>query len=189
MDNAIIEMTAPTQDQLNQQLFKTVYVNDIEGVKQAIQDGANVNAGDEEGITSLHWVAFTEYTEIAKLLLEKGALVNIEDDNGATPLQWAKSINVETLLKQQGGVDGNDEDDDHIQIRDGFEGYKGQMNDKDDFDEDACYERDIKWAESMSHDEIDEDDDFDEDAYYEQEIEMAEYMLEINDYYENKYAA
>lgn len=186
MDNLTIEVTAPTQDQLNQQLFKAVYANDIEGVKQAIQEGANVNAGDDEGTTSLHWVAFTGYTEIAKLLIEKGALVNIEDEYGWTPLQWAKSINVETLLKQHGRVDGNADDNNHIEIRDSFE---GQIKDKYDFDEDACYERDIKWAEDMCHDEIEDEDDFDEDAYYEQEIEMAEYMLEINEYYENKYAA
>ena len=102
MDNATIEMTAPTQDQLNQQLFKF----------------------DEDAC--------------------------YERD-----IKWAESM------------------------------CHDEIEDDDDFDEDACYERDIKWAESMCHDEIEDDDDDDFDDYYEQEIEMAEYMLEINEYYEN----
>ena len=61
---------------------------DLESAKQAIADGANVKAKDDEGWTPLH---FAQTKEIAELLIAKGADVNAQTINGETPLHHAVS--------------------------------------------------------------------------------------------------
>src|SRR5262245_34353280 len=48
-------------------------------VKQAINEGANVNETDEDGITPLHVAAENGYVEIVELLLNYGADQNRRD--------------------------------------------------------------------------------------------------------------
>ena len=52
------------------------------------QNGANVNAGDGNGDTALHWAAYKSEAACVKLLLQKGADVNARDFNHDTPLSW-----------------------------------------------------------------------------------------------------
>ena len=59
-------------------------------VEEAIKDGANVNAEDNDGWTALMWAVFYVYTEIVKLLLEHGADVNAKSNNGWTALHLAE---------------------------------------------------------------------------------------------------
>ena len=68
----------------------------IEDVKQAIADGADVNAKDgyrpvhKLGLTPLNFAAMFGHTEIAELLIDKGADVNAKDEKfGLTPLHNA----------------------------------------------------------------------------------------------------
>ena len=93
-----------TQEQLNEQLFEAV---NIEDVKKAIQDGANVNAKHKEDWTPLHSASFCGRTEIVKVLIENGADVNAKNERGRTPLYiaefWDRKEIIE-LLKQHGGV-------------------------------------------------------------------------------------
>ena len=58
----------------------------IEAVKQAIADGADVNARDGLYGTPLHEAAWKGHKEIAELLITKGADVNAKDDGGLAPL-------------------------------------------------------------------------------------------------------
>ena len=44
-----------TQEQLNRRLFKAVQADDIEGVKKAIEDGADINAKNEYGYTVFYY--------------------------------------------------------------------------------------------------------------------------------------
>jgi ankyrin repeat protein len=65
--------------------------------------GADVNARDNNGATSLH---FASTKEVAQLLLAKGAEVNAKDNNGATPMKVAEMEGrneVVALLRQNGG--------------------------------------------------------------------------------------
>lgn len=53
-----------------------------EAAKQAIDDGANVNASGEDGWTSLHHATQNGHKEMARLLVAKGASVNAKIESG-----------------------------------------------------------------------------------------------------------
>lgn len=60
---------------------------DIETVRSALDNGADVNALDEpEGTTLLHNAVEGDHIDIVKLLIERGADVEVENGFGETPL-------------------------------------------------------------------------------------------------------
>jgi len=60
---------------------------DIEGVKQHLAAGADVNVKDDSGLTPLHYAGGKE---IAEILIAEGADVNAKSDgSGVTPLHFA----------------------------------------------------------------------------------------------------
>ena len=80
----------------------------IEAVKQAIADGADVNALGDEGETPLHQAALGGHKEVAELLIAKGADLNAKS-YGETPLDLAIRLGqTETaeLLRKHGGKTG-----------------------------------------------------------------------------------
>ena len=100
----------------------------IEAVKQAIADGANVNASIPSGLlgqnfkgillgevsvggTPLHSAACSGHKEIAGLLIAEGADVNAKDERGKTPLDLAiqvKNPKTADLLRKHGGKTGEE---------------------------------------------------------------------------------
>ncbi len=64
----------------------------INRIKMDFEDGADVNAKDDQGATPLHYAAYRGHTEIAELLISKGADLNTKDDNGETPLSEAEEV-------------------------------------------------------------------------------------------------
>ncbi|RTZ69395.1 MAG: hypothetical protein DSZ35_02665 [Verrucomicrobia bacterium] len=60
----------------------------IEAVKQAIADGADVNTMGDEGETPLHQAALGGHKKVAELLIAKGADLNAKS-YGETPLDLA----------------------------------------------------------------------------------------------------
>jgi len=78
---------------------------DIEAVKQAIADGANVNAQNGGGPAPLHLAAHKGQKEITELLIDKGADVNARNNVGASPLALANGETAE-LLRKHGGKTG-----------------------------------------------------------------------------------
>ena len=96
-------------------LHKAALDGNIEAVKQAIADGADVNAKDDLlGETPLRHAAVKDHKEIAELLITKGADVNAKSDGwDHTPLHFAawfghKEI-AELLIAE--GADVNAKDD------------------------------------------------------------------------------
>jgi cytohesin len=64
-------------------------LGNIEGVKQHIAAGTDVNAKGGTGWTPLHQAAYGGRKEIAELLIAKGAEVNAKPNDGTTPLHLA----------------------------------------------------------------------------------------------------
>ena len=60
-------------------------------VRQLLDDGAGVNARDQNGWTPLFWAAGYGYAEVARVLLDAHTSVNEQDFNGNTPLHLAAS--------------------------------------------------------------------------------------------------
>jgi cytohesin len=71
-----------------------------------IAEGANVNAKDKLGDTSLQVAAYQGHKEIAELFIDNGADVNAKADNGKTPLDWADGETAD-ILRKHGGKTGD----------------------------------------------------------------------------------
>lgn len=96
-----------TQYQLNERLFTAAKDGDVEAVKKALEEGADINGKTITGFTPLHFAADRGYRELAKILIDKDADINAKDDSGQTPLQWAvdnEHTEMVVLLEQNGGV-------------------------------------------------------------------------------------
>lgn len=96
------------QEQLNQMLLDAAYKDYVEVVKETLEKGADINAKDRYGNTSLHWATNNENADLVTFLLKKGADVNAKDNDGYTPLRWASpkgNTEIAELLKKHEGVE------------------------------------------------------------------------------------
>lgn len=62
---------------------------DVDLLKQLLEEGADVDAVDEEGRTALHFACGYGELDCAKVLLEKGAKLDCVDNNKNTALHYA----------------------------------------------------------------------------------------------------
>ena len=84
-------------------IWEAAETGNIEAVKQAIADGADVNA-KFDGWTPLHYSAGFGRKEIVELLITAGADVNAKNEWGGTPLDEAKhKPETADLLRKHGG--------------------------------------------------------------------------------------
>ncbi|WP_157803245.1 ankyrin repeat domain-containing protein [Stenotrophomonas maltophilia] len=83
-----------------------LYAFTVDEIKEAIENGADVNSRDEKGNSPLHLVWIIE---IVKALVEAGADVNSKNDEGQTPLHYASAENSEFLIDAGANVDAKDE--------------------------------------------------------------------------------
>ena len=86
----------------------------IEAVKQAIANGVDVNAKNNDGWTPLHGAAVFGKNEIVELLIAEGADINAKNRGGVTPLYDAafkgrKEI-AELLIAEGADVNAKDVD-------------------------------------------------------------------------------
>ena len=61
----------------------------LQEVQRLINEGVDVDAGDKEGRTALHWAVHKQNTKLTKFLVESGADVNIEDNYGRSAFHLA----------------------------------------------------------------------------------------------------
>ncbi|XP_052830990.1 E3 ubiquitin-protein ligase MIB2 isoform X1 [Octopus bimaculoides] len=76
-------------------------LGDIAIVKVLIENGAqeNVNAGDDKGLTPLHYAVLGNHLEVMRLMLDYGANVNTQNNEGHSPLHLAIIKNYINLVK------------------------------------------------------------------------------------------
>ena len=74
-----------------------VQSKDIDLIKYILNKGANVNAQDNKGFTSLHRSAEIGFTEITKIFLDNGADKDISAQ-GFTALDLAKKRNQTEII-------------------------------------------------------------------------------------------
>lgn len=70
-------------------LFTAVKAGSLKTVQQLIEQGANVNAKEEDNGTPLHYAAMEGFLDIARVLIEKGADIHAKTTEDITPLHMA----------------------------------------------------------------------------------------------------
>lgn len=100
--------TAHSAD-VNAPLADAARLKNIETMHSLLQQGADVNAAQADGMTALHWAAWHDQLSIAELLIQQGADVNTTNRYDVPPLSLAcrngNGRMVELLL--QAGADAN----------------------------------------------------------------------------------
>ncbi len=82
---------------------------DLDLVKSLVQEGANVNACDQNDWTPLIWATSLNHSDVVKYLIEQGADTGLKSTNGTVPLHWA-ALNGNVDLMQlflSSGADGD----------------------------------------------------------------------------------
>ena len=94
-------LSTPNLSAQNSDLISKVRSNDLNGAKELINVGADLNMKDDMmGYTPLIFAVTEENNEMVELLLSKGADINLPDNRmGYTPLMWALNSNKEELAK------------------------------------------------------------------------------------------
>jgi uncharacterized protein len=72
---------------------------DQTGVRTLLRSAADVNAGQPDGTTALHWAAYQDDAETAGLLIKAGANVNAVNRYGVTPLVQACTNGSAAMVK------------------------------------------------------------------------------------------
>src|SRR5436190_6838814 len=102
---------AELRETRNNELIAAASDGDVTAVRRLLDEGAEVEAGDNAGWTSIIQAARSGHNEVVRLLLEHGANPNVVEhgNQDMTPLHWAATSNnidcVKTLLEH--GADLN----------------------------------------------------------------------------------
>ena len=75
--------------EIDEMLLIACKFGDLEKVKQLLENGADVNAGDKDDRTALMFAAGNGHKEVVELLIENGADVNAKNIMGKTALMSA----------------------------------------------------------------------------------------------------
>jgi len=122
-------------DAANQALLDAAFVCDLIKVRQALEDGADPNARDDDGRTPLFSAVLGGSVGLVGLLLESGADVNARDSQGFTPLHFAAQEVLpemaRLLIAKGADVDARDQDGSSVLWRAIFSGHdrEGICND------------------------------------------------------------
>jgi len=92
-------------NELNKLLLQAATKYEVEQLKSLLANGANVNAQDNFGQTTLHHAAVKGHESIVALLLTNGASVDPRDNAGRTPLHYATGAGFGRYGVEGGSVD------------------------------------------------------------------------------------
>ncbi len=79
-------------------------------IRGLLQDGADVNAAQVDGMTALHWAVYHDDADMAGLLMRSGADVNAENRYGVPPLATASTNGNASVVRLllESGADANE---------------------------------------------------------------------------------
>jgi len=101
-------------DSPNNRLIYGARYNVFEDVISALNQKADINAKDENGMTPLMWAAYHGRRSVLNLFLRKGADINAQDKDGMTPLMHSVCCYqydlMEPILKAGANVNVKDKD-------------------------------------------------------------------------------
>ncbi|WP_341823712.1 ankyrin repeat domain-containing protein [Wolbachia endosymbiont (group A) of Agelastica alni] len=93
-------------------MFTAVQDGSLNKVKDLVSRGANLDAKDSSGWTTLYWASFTGRLDISGYLIDRGADINAKDNDGKTPLHCASTSNhlgmVKYLISKDANIDAKD---------------------------------------------------------------------------------
>lgn len=106
-EQILSDMKLMSKKDLNKTLLNVCfeYPIDINKVKMLIDGGADINAKDNIGGSSLMYASYYGRKDVVKLLLDNGADVNVKDKDGWTALTRAskkQNKNITDLLRKYG---------------------------------------------------------------------------------------
>jgi hypothetical protein len=82
-----------------QKLVKAALGGNEKAVRMLLDDGVDIDAGDADGQTALHWAASNGHEAVVRLLLEKGADLTAKDILGWTALHVAARSGHEAVVR------------------------------------------------------------------------------------------
>lgn len=91
----------------DEKLYAAIRGNDLAGLKELLEHGADANAPDRREITPLMYAAEIGSPEVMKVLLDHGADVNAQNAFGSTALMWAVSEPRKVRMLLDHGADVN----------------------------------------------------------------------------------
>ncbi|MBI5423270.1 MAG: ankyrin repeat domain-containing protein [Opitutae bacterium] len=93
-------------------LLEAALHGNLQEIRRAVQDGAEINARNANGDTALSLVAKLSYYNVVRFLVEQGAEVNVANHDRITPLHWGVEYNnvriVKLLLEKGADVHATD---------------------------------------------------------------------------------
>lgn len=120
------------QAKLNKKLINAAKSGNVERMKQALADGAQINATDDDGETALHNAAERGRVKAAEFLVQNGANINAQAKDGDTPLHEAidegKLAMVKFLLEQGAGLNITNKDG-HTALQEALEEGRQKITD------------------------------------------------------------
>lgn len=107
-----VEQKSSSETQPQVPIHDAALSGNLEAVKAHIENGADLNATDQQGHTPLMLASFNGHTAVVKTLIENGADINIADNKRLTPLHFAASgafpETVELLLENGADINATD---------------------------------------------------------------------------------
>jgi ankyrin repeat protein len=82
-------IAAQSDPELAAENFRKANEYKIANSTKLLDEGADVNAADDEGLTPLHAAASSDSVDVVRLLLDAGAEVNVRSNSGETPIYSA----------------------------------------------------------------------------------------------------
>ena len=89
-----------TGSEADRLLIEEIKFGNEERSRRLIEDGADPNSTDEEGLSALHWAVLLRRTATTGLLIKSGANVNADNGRGDTTIHMAAAAGNIGLMKK-----------------------------------------------------------------------------------------